>query len=91
MITFRDEDPAYMRWSDDHPDGYVLDRKGSYFHIHHSQCFYIYGVGQGYGRLTQSPKICSDNREDLAKEAFQQTGHGPLECPGRRRGESKVS
>jgi len=78
MVTFRDDDIGYARWSHDHPDGYVLHRKGKVFSIHQSQCPHIYELGVDY-LLTHAAKICGTESE-LGTHAFKTSGSRPTRC-----------
>ena len=78
MVTFRDDDIGYARWSHDHPDGYVLHRKGKVFSIHQSQCMHIYELGVDY-KLTKAPKTCGSEK-DLIQHALTTAGYRPTRC-----------
>ncbi|MBV9100099.1 MAG: hypothetical protein JOZ46_01325 [Candidatus Dormibacteraeota bacterium] len=76
---FKQDDAGYIRWSNEHPDGFVLHRKSGDFSLHRSQWSHIYEMGSDYA-LTSAEKLCAQSRNELVHYSREHTGRAPTAC-----------
>jgi hypothetical protein len=79
MITFIDEDRAYIYWVTHHRQGFVLDgrRKPKISHLvlHRADCVSVKSAASKHSHWTTAGKLkaCSLNRDELQNWAFEET------------------
>jgi hypothetical protein len=80
MVTFIDDDPAFVRWRDIYPDGYIVNHdrepKRSYLKLHRATCSTLQGVvpGRGDNWTVTYAKTCSENINELDRWALSLGG-----------------
>lgn len=85
VLTFRDDDDAFLRWRAEHPFGWIVnaDRqpKASYIVLHRvGGCGHLEDLS---GELTWTSsyiKICSDDQFELMEHVRELTGGAPTHC-----------
>ena len=76
MIQFVDDEDGYLRWLDDHPEGFVVNSDrvptAKYLVLHHSGCYSISRISRHpFGNYTTTSyiKTCSDDVTELRRWA----------------------
>ena len=78
MITFRNDDPGYLAWLGDHPEGYVLNVQAnpspSYVVLHRAACWTISRPLDHAGGYTERSyrKIVADTKDALRSAAVRE-------------------
>jgi hypothetical protein len=78
------DDPGYMRWLAQHPDGFVINTYASpsaaYLKLHRASCFHISRLQRNATTFTggEYSKLCGD-RDELEQVA-QRLGGTPQRC-----------
>ncbi len=85
VTLFSDDDPGYLAWLADHPDGYVINiarsRSVAAARVHRAGCRTIRGenpVGGGWTR--QYVKKCADQLAELEQWAIHEVGQHIPPC-----------
>jgi hypothetical protein len=83
ITVFRDDDPGFFRWLDDHPDGYFINSernpKPAYLVLHRPSCPH-FDRGPAVHWTTDYIKICSPGRGDLEEWATRAVGGDVTLC-----------
>jgi hypothetical protein len=81
---FEDDDASYLRWSQDHPDGFVINAlRGSLADpiVHRAECWSITRhIGEHKDWTHHFVKICGDELGSLRMWSYQRIGTAPRDC-----------
>lgn len=85
QVSFVDDEAEYLRWLDEHPDGYVVNHHRNagpaYLKLHRATCRSISTDKRTNYTTRAYAKTCSDTRADL--DSWARSIGGELsECPG---------
>ena len=74
VYVYIDADDEYLRWLEEHPDGYVVNTNRSlspgYLILHEARCGQLHRLDPRQARMTfEYVKVCSASREQLEKWA----------------------
>lgn len=71
VVVFRDALDDYQEWSEQNPDGYVLNVRGggSLPMLHRTTCDHVFPAKPEYGDFTKKPKVCSTDRQEVERWA----------------------
>jgi hypothetical protein len=74
-----DQQDAYVRWTYDNPQGFVLVKVGGgRFRLHCAMCEAIFwGMG---GRVAGHRRYCSPDERELRRVSISESGKPPLTC-----------
>src|SRR5882757_10004932 len=83
ITVFRDDDPGFFRWLDDHQDGYFINSernpKATYLVLHRPSCSH-FDRGPAVHWTRDYIKICSPGRGDLEEWATSAVGGDVTLC-----------
>jgi hypothetical protein len=69
QTVFERDDVRYLRWKDEHPNGYVLNLLGTYAMLHSSSCYETKKLSYNAGKINPLTgryiKVCGDNVDEL--------------------------
>jgi hypothetical protein len=80
VIVFRNDDEGYIRWIQEHPEGFVVNTtpsfSRSYLKLHRASCKFVSEFQKGYSRWTTGDyiKVCSVDRAALDAWAREKAG-----------------
>lgn len=84
MIIFINDDKAYLRWTDENPDGYVINTarkpKPDYTVLHKSSCGTISSTERSNWTTTDFIKVCSRDLNELKEWVAETTGGACQPC-----------